>query len=459
MFTFVKMHALFRILSCVSGVVSQQLGLCVFRCVASAAHFLFLGGNKMKRSMLVAMICCLVMLSGCCSHEWIEADCVNPRMCSKCGETAGAALGHNAPELTCTKSAFCIRCNDLVSAPGHSIVMATCDEGEKCAVCDEVFGEALGHTWKDATCVNPITCEKCGETQGEALGHAWIDADCVIPRICSVCNATDGEALGHDAPGLSCTTGGFCNRCHNDIDAMGHSMSQATCTEPATCKICGITEGEALGHTTANGLCERCNKEHYEDGAKPMKYSYSHFTSMPYEKAVAELEDAGFSNIELKPLYDLGTGWFDSFSIDKVDEVSIDGNNRFEAGGVYAEDVKIIIEYHSLEIYDPNIQYTTITASELVAEIEKNAMRAKETYEDTYIIITGRVENIDSNGNDFYLYPVDDSWALIGIECNTLTDEQKEFLKTLSTGDVVTVRGKLTYVSEYGCDLDIYLTE
>lgn len=36
----------------------------------------------------------------------------------------------------------------------------------------------------------------------------------------------------------------------------------ATCTEPATCKTCYATQGEALGHTApdANGLCTRCGK-------------------------------------------------------------------------------------------------------------------------------------------------------------------------------------------------------
>ena len=37
-----------------------------------------------------------------------------------------------------------------------------------------------------------------------------------------------------------------------------HDWTDATCTSPKKCKKCGMTEGEALGHTDAIGYCERC---------------------------------------------------------------------------------------------------------------------------------------------------------------------------------------------------------
>lgn len=39
-----------------------------------------------------------------------------------------------------------------------------------------------------------------------------------------------------------------------------HEFSEATCTEPKTCIKCGETEGEALGHTTEIGKCDRCEE-------------------------------------------------------------------------------------------------------------------------------------------------------------------------------------------------------
>ena len=84
----------------------------------------------MKRTLsliLVAMMC-VSMLTGCClSHEWVEADCTNPRYCAKCDKTDGEALGHDVVE---------------------------------------------------ADCLNPSYCTRCGMTEGEALGHDWAEADC-----------------------------------------------------------------------------------------------------------------------------------------------------------------------------------------------------------------------------------------------------------------------------------------
>lgn len=119
------------------------------------------------------------------------------------------------------------------------------------------------HDWQDATCTEPETCSICGRTQGEPLGHAWSAATCTKPRTCKVCGATEGVALGHDPIGVTCTEDGTCSRCGATIKATGHRWTDATCTEPKTCLTCGATEGEPLGHTTSNGICERCGKEIY----------------------------------------------------------------------------------------------------------------------------------------------------------------------------------------------------
>lgn len=65
----------------------------------------------------------------------------------------------------------------------------------------------------------------------------------------------------------SCTSTGrkerTCNVCGNKetqtISVTSHSYKSATCTEPATCKNCGVTTGTALGHNIVNGSCTRCN--------------------------------------------------------------------------------------------------------------------------------------------------------------------------------------------------------
>ena len=51
----------------------------------------------------------------------------------------------------------------------------------------------------------------------------WANATCTSPRTCRSCGKTEGEPLGHE-------------------------WEEATCTTPKTCQRCGRTEGKSLGH-------------------------------------------------------------------------------------------------------------------------------------------------------------------------------------------------------------------
>ena len=61
--------------------------------------------------------------------------------------------------------------------------------------------------------------------------HDWAEATCTEPKTCRLCGETDGEALGHN-------------------------WQEATCTAPVTCSGCGTTEGVALGHNYAASVVE-----------------------------------------------------------------------------------------------------------------------------------------------------------------------------------------------------------
>ncbi len=126
---------------------------------------------KKKLALLSLVLVCVMLLSACgCEHEWIKADCENPKTCELCGETEGEPKGHDWKD-------------------------ATCDDPKTCAKCDATEGEALGHTWVDATCAAPKTCSACGETEGEALAHTWLDATTEAPMTCTVCGATEGDPI------------------------------------------------------------------------------------------------------------------------------------------------------------------------------------------------------------------------------------------------------------------------
>ena len=158
----------------------------------------------MKRFVwMIAMVTLVMMLlSGCCvSHDMQPATCTEPARCSKCGKTEGEPLGHTevtdpARAPTCTETGL--------------------SEGSHCQVCGEVLKaqEAiapLGHTEVVVPAVEP-TCTEPGCTEG---------------LHCSVC----GEIF----------------KSQELIDPHGHDWEEATFSHPRTCRICGETEGEALG--------------------------------------------------------------------------------------------------------------------------------------------------------------------------------------------------------------------
>ena len=90
--------------------------------------------------------------------------------------------------------------------------------------------------------------------------HKWTDATCTDPKTCSVCGATEGEALGHSWNEATCTAPKTCSVCGaTEGEALGHSWNDATCDTPKTCSVCGETEGEALGHSYDNEYDADCN--------------------------------------------------------------------------------------------------------------------------------------------------------------------------------------------------------
>ena len=84
--------------------------------------------------------------------------------------------------------------------------------------------------------------------------HSWTEATCDNPATCKICKITNGEALGHNMTGATCTEASVCLNCGIEATpALGHTWAPATCTLPETCSVCSETQGAALGHTWPTG--------------------------------------------------------------------------------------------------------------------------------------------------------------------------------------------------------------
>lgn len=106
----------------------------------------------------------------------------------------------------------------------------------------------------------------------------------------------------------------------------------------------------------------------------------------------------------------------------------------------------------------PTINYTLVSMQQLYDELHSNALRAKNTYEDMYIVTVGVLVGVDNDGEYFTIHdPYDDRTWMDNLLCDITTENQLQTLVNLDEGDIVTVRGKVTTVGEvlgYSIDLD-----
>ncbi len=105
----------------------------------------------------------------------------------------------------------------------------------------------------------------------------------------------------------------------------------------------------------------------------------------------------------------------------------------------------------------PEITYTAYTVSQLIDDLDSNALKASEKYKDQYVELTGRMDVIDSSGDYISLSPADKEFTLTGVRCYIKNDEQKEVIMNASTGDTLVVKGKIKSVGEvlgYSLDMD-----
>ena len=146
--------------------------------------------------------------------------------------------------------------------------IASFESGEVAHLLGDAFGQVLVGDGKDALPVfateenkvyyGYLSCANDAQTvytndsdaSAEKPSHDWSNATCTEPKTCKDCSLTEGEALGHQKQAATCTLAEYCPVCEEYFgDELGHDIVideavAATCTET------GLTEGSH---------CLRCN--------------------------------------------------------------------------------------------------------------------------------------------------------------------------------------------------------
>ncbi len=170
--------------------------------------------------LLVLCLSLALVLSGCgCDHDWQQADCLTPKICTLSGKTEGAVLAHSWQEADCEHSRACSGCGQTQGEPkGHQWQAATCIALETCMVCGQTRGELAEHRWTSVTCTDPGVCAVCGEKGTELAEHALTEATCVSLAACRVCGESVGYLADHVFDMADGTTLGSCTLCGYSIN-------------------------------------------------------------------------------------------------------------------------------------------------------------------------------------------------------------------------------------------------
>lgn len=122
------------------------------------------------------------------------------------------------------------------------------------------------------------------------------------------------------------------------------------------------------------------------------------------------------------------------------------------------------VDVHSTEYYTKDIiteekdygvakygldKYLMVSVSELYNDLDENALRAENTWQDQLVYITGKLNNIDSDGSYISIIDEsDESWGLQSIQCYITTQDQLDSIMEMKIGDTVVVRGQIHEVGE-----------
>lgn len=126
------------------------------------------------------------------------------------------------------------------------------------------------------------------------------------------------------------------------------------------------------------------------------------------------------------------------------------GNKETESSGLSNNgSVSAVLSQKTEEqTSEQEITYTPYTVSQLMSDLDTNALGASEKYKGQYVELTGKLNAIDSDGKYIDIVSGDDEFEFIGVTCYIKSDEQKAVIMSASTGDTLVVKGKITDVGD-----------
>lgn len=97
---------------------------------------------------------------------------------------------------------------------------------------------------------------------------------------------------------------------------------------------------------------------------------------------------------------------------------------------------------------EPEIEYTAVDVDTMMDDLQSNAMKAEDTYNDKYLEITGRLALIDSDGKYISVFSQSDEFAILGVQCFIKDEDAKSKVMDMSIGDTVTLKVHIKEVGE-----------
>ena len=94
------------------------------------------------------------------------------------------------------------------------------------------------------------------------------------------------------------------------------------------------------------------------------------------------------------------------------------------------------------------VQYKQVDLQDMLNELNANALRAEETYQDMYVEVTGEIKSFDSDGKYISIVPSGTPLLTEWTTCYLTDPSHKTFLLSKNVGDTVTIKGKITSVGE-----------